>query len=279
MRATYSSEQARLMVAPFEDRPLHATVGFQIAAAGAREVHGAASRPDLDLFVFASRHDPRLTADFAARIVSEVNAGAGAAVADVDPKGDVQGASPAFTNALLAARIFPKLYGYASWNTAGNTLGTAIPQALLAWAGATLASRCTSPEWRALADAQVTFLVHRLVNDAAWQGELRPAINAELRAAGRSASWVQANAAAIAVRIQTLLEPRLASFASQFGPTAYLLPSPRPTDVAVQVGAPRDLRVQLPWGRTFEAAITFDVPVTALGGPGRRLPSCVASHP
>jgi hypothetical protein len=274
VRAIYSTERARTMVAPYEDRQLHETASFQITAAGASELRdNTTARSDLDLYVFASRHDVGVPATFASRIVSDVQRGAPAIVADVDPKGDVQGASPVFTEALLAARVFPSLYGYASWNTAGNTLGTAIPHGLLAWAGARLTTQCTSPAFTALADARATFLLHRLVNDYAWQGVRRPVVNAELRQAGRTAAWVDDHAADLGEALQSALAPRLSEFVRQFSP-AYVPPSPGVTDVAVQVGEPRDLDVQLPWGRTFEAAITFDVPVFGLSGPARRLPVC-----
>lgn len=276
VRAIYPTERARTMVAPFEDRPLHDTVAFQLAAAGATPASADAKASDLDLYVFASRHDAGVPATFAARIVRDVKAGARAIVADVDPKGDVQGASPAFTEALLEAKVFPALQGYASWNTAGNTLGTAIAHGLLAWAGATLMTRCTSPEWSALAGAQVTFLLHRLVNDYAYQGVERPALNANLRQAGRATLWLKDHAADVASGLQSTLAPRLAQYARVFAPV-YTPAAPAPTDVAVQVGEPRNLRVSLPWDRTFEARISFEVPVAGLSGPARRLPVCAVT--
>ncbi len=272
VRTTFSSEAARTMIAPFEDRPLHETVAFQLTAAGAAESR-TDDTPALDLFVFASRHEPGVPQAFANTIVTAVQGGARAVVADVDPKGDVQGASPAFTEPLLAAKVFAELYGYASWNTAGNTLGTAIPHALLAWAGATLATRCTSPAFTAMTDARVTFLLHRLVNDYAWQGMLRPVLNRELRDASRDAAWVRAHEPELSARIRESLAPALATYAGQFSP-GYMPPAPGVTDLGVQVDAPRNLQVRLPWSRTFEAAITFDVGVTALSGPARRLPLC-----
>ncbi len=273
VRVTYSSEAARTMVAPFEDRRLHETASFQAIAAGASEIVGGA-RHDLELFVFASRHESGAATTFARTVADSVRRGTSAIVADVDPKGDVQGASPVFTEALLAAGVFPRLYGYASWNTAGNTIGTAWAHGLLAWAGARLAARCSSPAFTAMADAQVTFLLHRLLNDYAYQGVLRPVVNAELREAGHSPFRLDAHAATVATRLESSLAPKLADYGRLFGP-AWMLPAPQPTDVAVQVGLPGDLRVRLPWDRTFETAITFDVPVHAISGPARRLPSCV----
>ena len=237
MRATYSSEQARTMVAPFEDRPLHETVGFQLVAAGARRDRRDRRRLDLrPLRVRVAAR--RRTAPQGVRrptSPSRCSAAHRAIVADVDPKGDVQGASPAFTEALLAAKLFPELYGYASWNTAGNTLGTAIPHGLLAWAGARLAMRCTSPASRPWPTRRSTFLLHRLVNDYAYQGVLRPVINSELRAAGRDAAWLRAHSSERGgARSSEVFEPKLTEYAQQFTP-GYMPPAPGPTDIGVQV--------------------------------------------
>lgn len=277
VRPTYSTARARAMVAPFEDRPLHETVSFQVRASGAVELRRGHTPADLDLFVFASRHEPGLPAHFARRIHALVERGARAIVADIDPRGDVQGGSPAFTEALLEAGVFRTLYGYASWNTAGNTIGTAIPHGLLVYAGAVLASRCTSPAWADLADAQVTFLLHRLLNDYAYQGVVRPALNEDLRRAGRTSAWMAAHAAEVADRVRAALERRLQEYARPFMAHVYTLPSPAPGHVAVQVFAPSHLEVRLPWARTFEAAIAFEVPVAAVPRPVPQLPACTAA--
>jgi hypothetical protein len=277
VQAVFSSEQAREMVAPYEDRQLHETVRFQLQAAGATSAGARLADVDLDLFVFASRHDAGAGAEFASRVTSAIARGRRLIVADVDPKGDVQGASPALAEPLLAAGAFPRLYGYSSWNTAGNTVGTALAHGLLAWAGATMTTRCTSPAWGALADARATFMLHRLLNDYEYQGVLRPRLNASLRAASRTPEWLRAHAPAVAAGIRDDLAPRLASFASAFSAGAWEPPAPRPTDVAVRISAPRDLAVKLPWDRTFEADITFDLPTASLSGPARRLPSCAAA--
>ncbi len=273
----FSSVAARTMVAPFEDRPLHETASFQLVAAGASVVPGPA-RADLQLLVFASRHDAGRPETFARAVEASVARGVPTVVADIDPRGDVQGASPAFTEALLAAKVFPRLHGYASWNTAGNTLGTAIAHGLLAWAGARLATVCSSPDFTAMADARVTFMLHRLVNDYAYQGVLRPVLNRQLRDAGRDAAWLRTHAAEVARGIELELAPKLHRYARQFG-DGYVPPAPGPTDLVTDVGVPRDVRVRLPWDRTFEAAITFDVPVSASNVRHPRLPACRTPAP
>ena len=271
------------MVAPFEDRRLHETVSFQLAAAGASEIPAASGTADLDLtssrpgtMMACPRRSPRAS-----------HATSRQAVAPSSPTWTRRAMSRVLRRCSptrCSAQVFRSLFGYASWNTAGNTLGTAIPHGLLVWAGARLAMRCSSPAFTALAAAQATFLIDRLVNDYAYQGVLRPVVNRELRQAGRDALWLKSHVPEVEVRIQEALAPTMAEYARQFSPT-YVLPSPGPTDVVVQVGDPRNLQVRLPWGRTFEAAITFDVPVKALGdgrlppSPGLRRAGGEASRP
>jgi len=224
MRVTYSSELARSMVAPFEDRPLHETASFQIAAAGARDARTRAGPADLDLFVFASRHDEGAPAAFASRVTAAVKAGARAIVADVDPKGDIQGASPVFTEALLAAKVFPSLYGYASWNTAGNTLGSVL---------ATACVPCDDDRARQVA------LAHHLLEDWGYQAVVRD----DLR------SWLSETFGAPAIPPAYLHE------ATAFT-TAWLEPiAQRIRDAGLPCAVSR---VRHPWRRTFEVDFDLD---------------------
>jgi hypothetical protein len=144
IKAHYSSENTRNQVMPYEDRPLHQTVSFQIKAAGGIEVSPETDRhsTDLDFFVYASRLEKNGAKNFAEKILQGKNV----VLADVDAKGDVQGADVDFIEYLTDPNflneqgekqsspqfgIFFFLSGYASWNTAGNTIGTALPQGIL----------------------------------------------------------------------------------------------------------------------------------------------------
>jgi hypothetical protein len=131
-------------------------------------------------------------------------------------------------------------------------------------------------------------MLHRLVNDYAYQGVLRPQVNAELRQANRTPLWLADNATEVASRIQQALAPKLAAYAAPFTSGPYSLRSSgTPAIITVQIGAPQDLRVTLPWARTFEAAITFDVPVhppVTAGSESRPyppapLPACAPTPP
>lgn len=257
MRAVYSTEAVRTMVAPFEDRPLHQTVSAHLRTAGAVETEERAA--DLSFFVFASRHDVDAPVKFAAVVEDAVRDDQRVLVADVDPKGDVQGASVPFTEALLARHLPTRFYGYASWNTAGNTIGTAVPHGLLHHAGMVLASRCSSPAWRSVAEAQVQFLLHRLVNDYAYQGVVRRAVNDARREAGKSSLWLGADTAAVAASIEAQLEAPLRRLTDVFTRHPLRLGPPARPDLEVRVRRVGPLSLTLPWARTFEARI--DVPV------------------
>jgi Protein of unknown function (DUF4127) len=141
IKAIYSSEAIADQFMPYEDRPLRQTVSFHIKAVGATEV---AEEKDADIlfYVFVSRFENGKAEEFANEIhanyqrtegdsISQIWNGKGVIVADVDYKGDIQGADAAFTEALKNKALFQKLSGYASWNTAGNTIGTALPQGVL----------------------------------------------------------------------------------------------------------------------------------------------------
>ncbi len=260
MHAIYSSEAARTMVAPFEDRALHETVEAHIETAGAA-VSAEADTTDLSVFVFASRHEPDVPVAFARRVHAAVTAGRRVVVADVDPKGDVQGASPAFTEVLLERGTVPRLYGYASWNTAGNTIGTAVPHGLLHHAGMMLAQRCRSAAWPDLAGAQMRVLLHRLVNDYAYQGVVRPVVNDARRAAGSSPLWLGDEAGVVARDVEGRLAEHLSRLSAAFTRGPHQMGSPaRPLfDVHVtRVGSPS---LTFPWARTFEARIDIDADV------------------
>ena len=130
IKAVYSSEKLSNTTMPFEDRPLKRTVSFNIQAIGAREVMDEA-QADLLFYVFPSRQEAGRAMSFAQEIENKIKQGKRVLVADVDPIGNIQGGDAAFTMELLNRQLFPKLQSYASWNTAGNTIGTSLPQGVV----------------------------------------------------------------------------------------------------------------------------------------------------
>lgn len=255
-----SSAAGRVM--PYEDRQLADTVRAHIAAAGARLARG---RGDLHLIVYASRHEGRAASEAVDRVDRALDGSARVIVADIDSRGDVQGGDPLFTESLVKRGLFLPLAGYASWNTAGNTLGTALPHGLLFWLAAEHLAKGDSARAARIARAQATFLLHRLVDDYAYHSIVRVEANRRTAAAptgtardggpGQEA-FIRARVAAETARLwRALTGQRLAVGPRGLPVTTVRLESLDPP------------RLRLPWGRTFEAEI--DVTVTVRPAPAR----------
>ncbi len=141
IKAVYSDEKIADQFMPYEDRPLRKTVSFHIKAVGATE---AADEKDADIlfFVFVSRFEKNGAEVFSETISNNFGEKSDFGVsfkrkfipfivADVDPKGEIQGADISFIENLRRKYILRYTSGYASWNTAGNTIGTALPHGVL----------------------------------------------------------------------------------------------------------------------------------------------------
>lgn len=245
VKAVYSSAEMAAKTMPFEDKPLSQTVSFHIRATGAREV---ADKAELYFYVYASRFEPGRAVSFAREIAEAVKAGKKVIVADIDPKGNVQGGDSLFTEALLKEGVLPALNGYASWNTAGNTIGTALPQGVVF--GMAQKFLLGQAGYRAgVLSAQHWFLLHRVMDDYYFHNVVRARANRYLRQVNRSA-YLMTDAQRADVERYCLEQL-----------TPYFR---RVTDAYFKSGnvscdRPTGLRFQLPWNRTFEADIDFDL--------------------
>ncbi len=165
IKVIYSSEEMRNKVMPFDDQPLRVTVNFNILAAGAVEVNEEA-QADLLFYVFASRFEDGRAKEFAQDIEDKVKQGKRVIVADIDTKGAIQGGDVAFSEELLNRKLFPRLQGYASWNTAANTVGTALPQGIVyALAQSKILPAASKAMKNSITMAQDWFTFHRVIDD------------------------------------------------------------------------------------------------------------------
>ncbi len=246
---SYSSERMADQPMPFEDQPLRRTVSLQIAAAGAVETRdGSAS--DLRLFVFTSRNEQQRATVFADSIQLTVARGARVVVADVDPKGDVQGADSVFAEALTSRRIVARLAGYAAWNTAGNAIGTALAHAVLSEMAATpVKGGARIAPSRAATQAHRWFLADRWLDDFVWHTLVRPGAARLVRDRGWNAlQLTEPEARVVADYAAPLMRAGALRLRMAFGVV----------DTAGQPCAGlRDFRFTLPWRRTFEAEFEF----------------------
>lgn len=242
----YSTPADRILVAPYEDRPIYQTIEGQIAACGCTV---AQTPEDADIILGIATPSPRRTdyrpefhaedrpqrteqyQRFLAALGSWQQRGLPAALGDVAYP---NGSDPLLTELLLApdSPLEPgKLCAYGAWNTAGNTLGVVVAQA-----------SCSlrigdSPE---RATAQRIFLAHRFLEDYGYQTVVRREARANAADQWNRGEPSPDNAAEQAVTcrfIENRLGVVLASL-QRSGIGSGLAMSPSST--------------RLPWRRTFE---------------------------
>ena len=223
----------------YEDRPAGELVKAHLRAARLHAVEtpseaafvlavntpGRAQRepaPDFEHVDTADRHLPEFV-DFIARMM---DAGKSVSVADIAYP---NGAEARFFR-LLQTLPIARLSGYSAWNTAGNTLGSALA---LGVAGARVVDATRWTELR----------FNRLVDDALYQGEVRAELS---RALGEVSPFDLGARHAEAERLLgELIEPKTrALWDKHFAETGYTLTWHPPT---------------LPWPRLFTGRFPFTV--------------------
>ncbi len=253
IKAVYSSAQAANQVMPFEDRALNQTVGFHIKAVGARETADE-KNADLLFYVFASRFETDAGAAFAAEIKNKLTENKQIIVADIDPKGDVQGGDVSFTRRLAGQKSFARLNSYAAWNTAGNTVGTTLPQGVIFALAKARLMKSAAAETRILT-AQNWFTFHRLLDDYYFHNIVRAKAK-NFIAQNKWNAFRLSDEATGKVEDYSLILLK-DSFdeltRDYFGAASENLPG------KLACEKPSGLSFDLPWNRTFEADINFDL--------------------
>lgn len=251
--AAYAPPAAAEHVAPYEDGPVRATVERQVRAVGG-QLAGAPGATWLAVAAPVARRgewDPALAERDLAPRLPDLRAladecarrqalGQPVVVADVAYP---NGADPALFELLRERVDLPALAAYGAWNTAGNTIGTALAQACAA-------RLIASPQQRA---AQEQFLLHRVVEDWGYQRIVRAELRERMRAAhgapepplgqiSEVCRWVE-------LRLGELIE-QLPGFERRW---------------RIAPGS-----VTLPWARTFEVDFALEPAVASakFGSPG-----------
>ena len=229
--------------AAFESTTLSKSIEDQIIASGGRPTSDAKAA-DYKLYL----NTPGTTGEdsFAMSLLGE----APVAIADVNL---VKGHSDAKLMAALSkSQSVGDLLAFAGWNTAGNTIGTTIPHANLYLLSKRLEF---DPLQREIAHRE--FLLHRIVNDYGYHRYIRPAAYTFVDGVGSGSreeaygnsfrkmeDWVARNT-------KQLLE---ATFYQQFEGLNFAAGSETYKIVGLE-----NVKVELPWPRAFEVAISFDL--------------------
>lgn len=167
IKIVYSDDLGRNMYANFECKTIEKSLRDQIVASGAEP---AAPGGDYDyaLYVNTPRRRPDQFDNFIAQLGNEMDQGFPVAVADINLANDGT-ADPQLFSYLSKDDRMTKLLAFAGWNTAGNTMGTAIPAANIY-----LLSRRINADPLERELARREFLLHRFVNDYAYHRFVRP---------------------------------------------------------------------------------------------------------
>lgn len=239
----YAIQGDEEITAPFEDGPLRVTLERQMRAVGG----ALAQHPDEADFIVAvntpapsgkGMFDPALADDerayrfphlelFVDRIAVWVQQRRRVIVADVAYP---NGADPVLVELLRARVDLARLAAYGGWNTAGNTIGVALAQGV-----AGLPTRSAEQE-----QSREQFLVHRFVEDWAYQHVVRAEVGMSLLERTGSTAVTPENEAAVRGMIEERLAQRLAEL-PEFGQRWRIVPG----------------SLRLPWQRLFE--VDFDL--------------------
>jgi hypothetical protein len=242
IKAVYSSEATRTAVMPFEDRKLFETVSYHIRAVGAREVADE-KQADLLFYVFASRFEPGRAETFAAEIEEKIKQGKRIILVDVDPSARTEGAEPKFMDEIRGRGLILKLSGFATWNTAGNMIGTAVPQAILF--ESTKKRPNSGKNKAAVWEAQNWFLFHRWLDDYIYNSLVRT----EIKKYATERKWNQLRfSPQQSVEVEKFGYGQMRQHYIADKPIIFAGSNCRPSD---------DFSFYLPWERAFEADIDF----------------------
>ncbi|MDQ7829434.1 MAG: DUF4127 family protein [Armatimonadota bacterium] len=251
VRVLYTAPGAAGLVPRYESVPLARTVLEHVATCGCRPVEG-----DEDILLWVHNvagpeqqeamgqdGQPDVAGEWAPEDAAAADQVRGAvreervvALADVR---FANGADRRLVERLLTERAFAGIVAYAGWNTASNTLGSALAQAVVVYH---LRRSTVNGSDRAAR----RMLLARLLDDWGYQAVVRPALRALALEQGVSPSH-------LADGRPTLEAAALRLFREQVAPP-----------LARTFGAPVEVQgVRFPWNRLFEAAVDF-----SLGGTG-----------
>ncbi len=239
VRLLWSRESDLDRASPYEAEPLRQAIEGQVRAAGMRLVEGDAEG-------VVAIQAPRSTRGETQRLIDAIEDSlrggkqVAAASADLGSTGVSDTVLPA---QLLHRGLLPKMASYSAWNTASNSVGSAV-----AGLGAELAAG--GEQTPAEIFAKRDHLFSRLMYDWIYHVELRPKVFALTKEMGESRDRLTRSGKD---RMEPWLQARMEQEAEQLL-ERYILPNaPNP-----KLWSLRSLRAELPWSRPFEVEIELE---------------------
>jgi hypothetical protein len=261
VRVVYSDDQGKDLFASYESKPIKDSLSDQLLASGARPA-GPSDEYDYTLYLNTPRRREANFQQFVSDMASDIDQGFPTAVADIDLARNGT-ADPELFQSLWENRRMMRLISYAGWNTAGNTMGTAIPAANVYL----LARRSSTVDPLEREVAQREFLLHRLVNDYAYHMYTRPRAYQMIEddGIGTSEEIYGSEYDKVNAFVQRDLTDRLMDyFNEQFMGQRFFAGTEQ-----YEISGIEDIKVWLPWPRPYEVRLEFHLntkPVDASTG-------------
>ena len=252
VRVVASDDDGLERYASYESKPLRDSLQDQLLASGARP---AAPGDEYDYTLYLNtpkRREDRFAA-FLTALKEDVDQGFPVAVADINFAGDGTADPELFAGLQERARMM-RLLAFAGWNTAGNTMGTAIPAA-----NVYLLARRLRVDPLVREVAQKEFLLHRFVNDVAYHKLTRPAAYAMIREGGGSVEEAYGEPFA---RMEAFVQRDLRTHLIETFNENFLGRRFFAGTKGYVFSGITDISISLPWPRAYEARLTFHLEAT-----------------
>ncbi len=260
VRVVYSDPVIRKKVAEYESKTIEASLRDQIVASGARPA-GPGDAYDFTIFLNVPNPNASSFRAFLAQLSDEVDQGFPASVSDINLGRDGTADPRLFATLQQSGRMM-RLLSYAGWNTAGNTMGTAIPAANVYLLARKLQTNDLEREV-----AQKEFLLHRFVNDFAYHKFTRPQAYRLIDAlpTGSREETYGNDFQVVNGYVQRDMASRLQkTFAEQFAGRKFFAGSKQ-----YEFSNLESVKIFLPWPRVYEVRLEFRMQaqeVVASGG-------------
>jgi hypothetical protein len=175
---------------------------------------------------------------------------AGKNVALVDLAEDWQATQTLLPFLQKNAAPFDRLIAYAGWNTASNSIGTAVTQASMVLDGRV---KATPPQQLSRDLQRVEFLASRIIDDWYYQKSFRPILNDSLQRQAINPYDLQSARTKVNRKIESELTSALPRLIQRnWQNTIFTLPAATNYSYAIDGW---QLHSKLPWARTFEIKI------------------------
>ncbi len=253
VRVVSSDEDGLSKYASYESKPIRDSLRDQLLASGARPA-GPNDEYDYTLYLNTPERREDKFFNFLSTLKEDVDQGFPVAVADINLAKDGT-ADPALFAGLSEHQRMMRLLAFAGWNTAGNTMGTAIPAA-----NVYLLSRKLRVDPLVREVAQREFLLHRFVNDVAYHKLTRPAAYQMIRQSGVGSieeTYGEAFAAVEAFVQRDLRTHLMDTFRDQFLGRRFFAGTKQYAFSGID-----DISITLPWPRAYEVRLSFHLEAT-----------------